>query len=234
VETVLEYLGASPWRDPADSLKAAFELANQAVFDITSEGRAATTLVVAVVSERDGAVTVANVGDSRAYLVADGHARQITQDHSLVAARVAAGHMTAAQARKAPDRNLLTRAVGSERAVQVDVFGPAKLESGQRLVLCTDGVYGMIEDEAIGRLAGGLAIEESAGALVAAALEAGGHDNATALVGGFAPSTDSARGGAGGRGRAAGLRRILPTLHMPRVGRRHTDTEAPDAGEHQP
>lgn len=233
VETVVEYICAKPWHDPAAALTAAFELANAAVFDITSEGRAATTLVVAVVSEWDGAVTVANIGDSRAYLVADRQARQITEDHSLVAARVAAGQMTAAEARKAPDRNLLTRAVGSERIVQVDVFGQVQLQPSERLVLCTDGVHGMIEDEAIGLLAGGVPIEASAGALVAAALAAGGLDNATALVGGFAPSPNGARGGVDRRGRVAGLRRVLPSLRMPRAGRRRAGTET-GTGEHRP
>jgi len=185
VDTVIDYLAKEPWTDPAIALTEAFALANRNVFEITGEGAAASTLVVALMAEQDRMLAIANVGDSRAYLVTDGVAWQITQDHSIVAARVAAGQITAAEARTAPDRNVLTRGIGSEREVQVDVFGPRQMQHNQRLVLCSDGVHGMIEDAAIGHLGGSLPITESAGALVAAALEAGGKDNATALVGGF-------------------------------------------------
>ena len=130
-------------------------------------------------------VCIANVGDSRAYIVAAGVAQQISDDHSIVAARVAAGQITAAEARTAPDRNVLTRSIGSEPEVLVDIFGPRQLQPNERLLLCTDGVHGMIDDAAIGRLASSLPIGQSAGALVAAAVEAGGRDNATALVGGY-------------------------------------------------
>src|SRR5450759_94860 len=185
VETIVDYLAHEPWTDPSVALTEAFALANRNVFEITSEGSAASTMVAALVSEPEGVVCIANVGDSRAYIVTGGEARQITDDHSVVAARVAAGQITAAEARTAPDRNVLTRSIGSETEVLVDIFGPRQLQPNERLVLCTDGVHGMIDDDAIGRLGGGLPIAESAGALVAAAVEAGGKDNATALVGGF-------------------------------------------------
>jgi serine/threonine protein phosphatase PrpC len=185
VETVMEYLSSTSWSDPLVALKDAFALASRDVYEITGDGAAATTLVVALLLEPDGLVALANVGDSRAYLVTGGRAWQITRDHSLVSARVAAGLITAEEARTASDRNVLTRSVGSEAAVEVDVFGPRQLHLDERLVLCSDGIHGMIEDPLIGQLAGGLPIAASAAALVAAAVEAGGRDNATALVGGF-------------------------------------------------
>jgi protein phosphatase len=185
VETMVDYLAREPWTDPSVALTEAFALANRNVYEITGEGSAASTMVVALISEPEGVVCIANVGDSRAYIVTGGEARPITDDHSIVAARVAAGQITAAEARTAPDRNVLTRSVGSETDVLVDIFGPRQLQPNERLVLCTDGVHGMIDDAAIGRLGGGLPIAESAGALVTAAVEAGGRDNATALVGGY-------------------------------------------------
>jgi protein phosphatase len=103
---------------------------------------------------------------------------------------VEAGQITAAEARKALDRNVVTRAVGSELQAEVDLFGPLTLLPDQRLILCSDGVHGMIEDTEIAQLAG-LPIAESAAALVAAALDAGGRDNATALVGGFEPVAEA-------------------------------------------
>jgi serine/threonine protein phosphatase PrpC/WD40 repeat protein len=199
VETIVDYLAHEPWTDPSVALTEAFALANRNVFEITGEGSAASTMVAALASEPEGVVCIANVGDSRAYIVAGGEARQITDDHSVVAARVAAGQITAAEARTAPDRNVLTRSIGSETETLVDIFGPRQLQPNERLVLCTDGVHGMIDDDAIARLGGGLPIAESAGALVAAAVEAGGKDNATALVGGFA-----AQGASGGAVRTAG------------------------------
>ena len=186
VETIVDYLAHEPWADPSVALTEAFALANRNVYEITGEGSAASTMVAALVSEPEGMVCIANVGDSRAYIVVGGVARQITDDHSIVAARVAAGQISAAEARTAPDRNVLTRSIGSEAETLVDIFGPRQLQPNERLVLCTDGVHGMIDDAAIGRIGSGHPIHESAGALVAAAVEAGGKDNATALVGGFA------------------------------------------------
>jgi protein phosphatase len=155
------------------------------VREITGDGSTSTTLVVAAVDERAGTATIANVGDSRAYLVTEDGARQITHDHSLVAAKVEAGLITAAEARTAPDRNLLTRAVGSTPNVAVDTFGPIKLRRSDRLVLCTDGVHGLLQDQEIVDAVGGVPIGQSALSLVSAALEAGGTDNATAIVAGF-------------------------------------------------
>ena len=162
VETVSDYMTHEQWTDPARALTEAFALANHNVYEI-SEGSAATTLVVALVSEADGCVFISNVGDSRAYLVAGGQAQPITDDHSVVAARVAAGQITAAEARTASDRNVLTRSIGSETEVLVDVFGPRQLQPNERLVL-----------------------------LVAASNEAGGRDNATALVGGYGQAAAAA------------------------------------------
>jgi len=190
VESIIDYLTHEPWTDPATALSEAFAVANHNVYAITGEGAAASTMVAALVTEPDGLACIANVGDSRAYVVLDGEVRQITDDHSVVAARVAAGQITAEEARTAPDRNVLTRSVGSETEVKVDVFGPRQLQLNERLVLCTDGVHGMIDDATLGRLASDLPIAGCAGALVAAAVEAGGRDNATALVGGYAPIAD--------------------------------------------
>lgn len=185
IETVIDYMTRSDWSDPKRALSEAFSLANRHVYEITGQGAAASTMVVALIDEADGSVVVANVGDSRAYLVSGGVARPVTEDHSIVAARVAAGQLTREEARTAPDRNVLTRSIGSETEVLVDSFGPRQLQAGERLLLCTDGVHGMIDDAAIGRLTSGLPIGQAAKALVAAAVEAGGRDNATALVGGY-------------------------------------------------
>jgi serine/threonine protein phosphatase PrpC len=208
VEAAIEFLRDQTWNDPVDALREAFIAANSRVYGITGTGEAATTLVAALVADsavapEPGAVPtgagavapepgadptgaaawVANVGDSRAYLIADGKARPVTTDHSLVAARVAAGLITDAEARVAPDRNVVTRAIGSEPGVHVDIFGVRPLLPGERLLLCSDGIHGMIEDAAIARIASGADPSEIPRRLVDAANQAGGRDNATALVG---------------------------------------------------
>ena len=185
VEAVIDHVTRTGWTDPATALTQAFGIANERVYEITGNGAAATTMVAALASDVDGSVIVANVGDSRAYVVSNGQAHPVTDDHSLVAERVAAGRISAEEERSAPDRNILTRGVGSEPDLDVDVFGPMPLPAGQRLVLCTDGVHGMIDDRAIGRISARMPIAHSAQALVDAAVEAGGGDNATALVGGY-------------------------------------------------
>ena len=204
VETIVDYLAHEPWTDPSIALTEAFALANRNVYEITGDGAAASTLVVALVAEPEGVVCIANVGDSRAYMAVAGQLRQVTDDHSIVAARVAAGQLTAEEARAAPNRNILTRSIGSEAEVLVDVFGPRQLQPNEVLILCTDGVHGMIDDAEIARIASTFPIGQSAGALVAAAVEAGGRDNATALVGGYAQpgakaalSSTAARSGPG-------------------------------------
>lgn len=194
VDVVAGYLGSGAWSEPASAISDAFGLASGRVHELTGTGASSTTMVAALVRESDATAWIANVGDSRAYLVSDGEARPVTQDHSLVAAEVAAGRLTPDEARTAPGRNVVTRTVGSRPDVVVDVFGPRRLGPGERLVLCTDGVHGMIDDSAIGRLAS-LALPEAATALIAAALDAGGRDNATALVGGFEAASQAAERG---------------------------------------
>lgn len=223
VDAVREALGTRRWIDAADGLSTAFDLANQRVFDVTGDGRAATTLVVALVSADGGSATIGNVGDSRAYVVARGRARQITEDHSLVAARVEAGQMTAAEARQSPERNLLIRAVGSSPQISADVFGPLTLLPGEVLVLCTDGVHGLIEDGEIARLASSSPIEDCAGVLVAAAVEAGGTDNATTIVGGFVLTDQN--GAAATAGKAGALRPILRAIRGPHIPSRRRREE---------
>jgi serine/threonine protein phosphatase PrpC len=206
-ETLIEYLTQTSWTDPARAFSEAYALANRRVYEL-SDGAASTTTVAALVDELDGCVYVANVGDSRAYLVAAGTARPVTDDHSIVAVRVAAGQLTPEEARRAPDRNVLTRSVGSEKDALVDVFGPRALASGERLLLCTDGVHGMIDEATLARLASTLPIGDAARGLVLAAVEAGGRDNATALIGGFVDSGSALAGPLPAETAGAGARTV--------------------------
>lgn len=150
---------------------------------------AGTTVVVALlVSAPDGARwLLANVGDSRIYRFTDGELEQVSVDHSLVQELVDAGRISAAAAAVHPSRNVITRALGGA-AMPGGVSGAADyyllpIAAAERLLLCSDGVSGMVDDTLIAAiLARCEDPRDAADALVAAAVEAGGHDNATAVV----------------------------------------------------
>lgn len=125
---------------------------------------------------------VANLGDSRAYRFADGVLEQVSTDHSLVQELVESGAITPTAAAVHPERNVVTRALGGQGQVDADYF-VVPLSAVPRLLLCSDGVSGMMDDDRIASvLASNDDPRDAADALVAAALAAGGEDNATALV----------------------------------------------------
>jgi len=143
-----------------------------------------TTVVAALLVEDDGepAWLLVNLGDSRIYVVRGGALQQVSTDHSVVQELVDSGEITPAQATDHPDRHVITRALGGPRLEPADFFVLPVAEV-QRLLLCSDGVSGLVDDaqiEAI--LTDSPDPRDAADRLVAAALEAGGDDNATALV----------------------------------------------------
>ena len=143
-------------------------------------GRApGTTLVAAAV--RDDLLFVANVGDSRAYLARGGAAFQLTRDHSLVAAQVAAGLLSPAEAAASGRRNLITRAVGQVEAAEADIFVVA-LQPGDRVILCSDGVHAHLGPREFAALTEAADPQAASEALVALALQRGTTDNASAVV----------------------------------------------------
>lgn len=145
---------------------------------------AGTTVVAGMlVHEEDRAAwLVANLGDSRAYCFADGRLEQISVDHSLVQELMAAGRLTPERAASHPQRNIVTRALGGPDAPDPDFFR-LPIAGDTRLLLCSDGISGMIDDVAIARVLAEVPDAQAAAQqLVADALAAGGVDNATAVV----------------------------------------------------
>lgn len=147
---------------------------------------------ITCVAVHDGELTLAHVGDTRAYLLRGGVLTRLTSDHSLVAAMVASGVITAEEAKGHPDSNKVLRSLGSQRELPpgyVDglkaAFGAPglRLEVGDWLVLCSDGVWGTVEDREIQvALSEALDAQNAARALVDRALQGGAPDNATAVV----------------------------------------------------
>ncbi len=165
-------------------LNAAFVVANRRIaaataVDPTLEGMATTAVAVLLA---DGDAAVAHVGDSRLYVWRGDRLSLATADHSLVGEQLRAGMIDEAQARRHPWRHVVTRALSGQSELQVDVAS-YRVESGDRLLLCSDGLSGVVDDETMAAI---LARDETTSArchaLVDAANAAGGPDNITAIV----------------------------------------------------
>ena len=184
VETVAGEIrkGSRGKYDPGKLLQQAVQRANLKVLEEgTSKGsNMGTTLTLALVNQ-DKAY-IANVGDSRTYWISDGSIRRITEDHSLVEKLVSVGRLTKEAARNHPKANVLYRNIGSEPALIADIF-EIPTESGGKLLLCTDGLWGEVPDEVIYKVA---AEEKDARKicirLIELANQNGGKDNITAVM----------------------------------------------------
>jgi serine/threonine protein phosphatase PrpC len=139
-----------------------------------------TTLTAAYLD--DAHLSIAHVGDSRAYLFRDGELRRLTQDHSLVDELVRRGKLTEQQAAEHPQRSIITRALGPEPDVEVDTW-TYSLKAGDVLLLCSDGLTSMIAEERIAQiLTSTRELEQAAEELIGEANEAGGRDNITVVL----------------------------------------------------
>lgn len=150
VETMVREIGATAEHDTARALDSAIEKANSIIRECasTQEDLAGmgTTVVAAVCEGKT--LQVANVGDSRLYIVNEREIRQITRDHSLVAEMVRMGGLGREEARNHPDKNIITRAVGASDTVEPDFF-TVMLSEEDIVLMCSDGLTNMLEDEEI-------------------------------------------------------------------------------------
>jgi protein phosphatase len=139
------------------------------------------TTVVALLLE-DNVAEIAHVGDSRLYLVREGKIERLTSDHSWVNEQVQSGVIDSEQARNHPLRNVVTRALGGRPDLEVDVQ-TLEMQSGDRLLLCSDGLTTMLDDEEILRIVlGGDGGVDQTDELIQAANDSGGEDNTTAIL----------------------------------------------------
>jgi protein phosphatase len=183
LKTLYDHFYHEPAPDIALALKQAFRAANEHLYQ---EGAArgpdqlmGTTLVAGVI--RRHMLTVANVGDSRAYIVRGGQATQITRDHSIVAEQVQAGVITADEARTSRNRNVITRALGHQPRIDVDIFDVPLLPR-DGVLLASDGLYGVFENGELSALVLRGSPSEAAAALVRTASQRQSTDNASAVV----------------------------------------------------
>ena len=161
-------------------------LANQTLLKKASESlafRGMGTTMVAAVTLAKGVIVVANIGDSRGYILHGPNLTQITVDHSLVNELVKNGDLTEQQARNSPQKNIITRAIGISRAAEIDV-NAFSLTAGDQLLLCSDGLSKMVENDTMTAvLSQDQSGAEKCAQLVALANQAGGLDNITVLIG---------------------------------------------------
>ena len=176
-----------------NALRDAVESTNRALNQLSAEQEAlrgmGSTLVMAYFNKTEWIIL--NVGDSRAYLFENDELRQITLDHSWVEEMVRQGVLERDDPMYLANRNKITRAMGAEPVVEEDVFlVPAA--HGQRLLLCSDGLHGMLSDEEIAAVLREEAdVDRAASRLMHMAMDAGGHDNITVLLAEYREETES-------------------------------------------
>ncbi len=184
VETMVEKIRESAAPERVRVLDEAIQAANVLIRARARESadlEGMGTTVVAATCDKNS-LCVANVGDSRLYVANGKEIRQITRDHSWVAEMVRRGGLGREEARNHPDRNIITRAVGADDEVKVDFF-TVQLKEGDLILMCTDGLTNMLEDEEIRMILDGARdMVEKAEELVAAANDRGGRDNISVVL----------------------------------------------------
>lgn len=183
-EKVLYEYYRLPDIDPAERLRQLIQAAGKDIYSYAEDNadhrRMATTLVAAIV--RDGALTVANVGDSRAYLLRASAIRQITRDHSYLGELLESGLTENEAAKRTGIRNKITRSLGGKRDVLVDIYPNISLNVGDRILLCSDGLTRYALPSDIDRLASQGELAVAVERLVAFANQRGGADNISVIL----------------------------------------------------
>ena len=169
--------------NPVKIMRNGMEAANREVLiksrqDKSMAGMGTTMVACTVVG---GYVYIANVGDSRLYVASGAELTQVTQDHSLIAEMVRLGELTPEEGRNHPDRNIITRAIGTSEEVRIDFFD-TKLESGNQILMCSDGLTNMVGDDRIFEILRGRETDNVAQTLVDEANLNGGRDNIAVIV----------------------------------------------------
>lgn len=184
VEVLLATIREDKNLNPVKIIRTAIETANSRLLVEAAEnedmsGMGTTIVLVTIVGDY---AYVANVGDSRLYLIDDRKITQITKDHSLVEEMVRMGEITRDDARNHPDKNIITRALGAGKDVDVDFFD-IRLAAGNVLLLCSDGLSNMVSDEDIRRVVStSETLEEMGSRLISMANDNGGKDNIAVVL----------------------------------------------------
>lgn len=184
VETVTNQIKQSNLKTPISIIEQAVQAANKSIVEIAEsdedfQGMGTTFVAATVIGNK---MYVANIGDSRAYLIHE-QIRQITEDHSLVEAMVKAGDLERKDAKSHPNKNVITRALGTSKMVSTDFF-EVSLEEGDTVLLCSDGLTNMLEDEEILEIVSKFhkKLDKMGKELIKAANANGGKDNIAVVL----------------------------------------------------
>lgn len=184
VDCVVNSIKNSTLKTPISVMEEAINRANEQIFreaknNSDYEGMG-TTFVSAVII--DDTLYAANIGDSRLYVINDADIRQVTQDHSLVEEMIRNGEIERKEARLHPNKNIITRALGTTQAVTADYF-EVELKKGDIILMCSDGLSNMMEDEDIMYVVRRYAqVDTAANKLVEKANDCGGKDNISIIL----------------------------------------------------
>lgn len=183
VESMVKTIEASKHTTPVSIFEEAVEKANKTIYEAARENIAyegmGTTMVACTLF--DGKMYVANIGDSRLYLIRK-NIRQITDDHSLVEELVKQGNLTAREARVHPQKNIITRALGIDEEVSADFF-EIETKKDDIILLCSDGLSNMLEDDDLEYVVKNSdSLEKASEVLIQKANQNGGDDNITAVL----------------------------------------------------
>ena len=196
IDTIQEVFLSDPVGDVVPLIKQAFRRANEIIFQSWQDAVPAqlmgTTLIVGAI--RGKYITIASIGDSRAYLCRAGRLQQITRDHTLVADQVEQGHLTAEEARESPHRNIITHALGHKQRLDSkmpNVFELTLLEE-DRVVIFTDGVYDVLSDDELLPIILEADPERIAERIVGISKERGTTDNVSVVAVSVLPTRDYA------------------------------------------
>ena len=170
---------------PREALEAAFHTANRAIHERSTsnptEGGMGTTCTALAL--QNGSAIAAHVGDSRLYMIRNGQIYLMTEDHSAVMEMVKRGWISLDEARHHPEKNVILRALGSHEEVDVTIWEtPLPVRAGDKFLLCSDGLYDLVEDDEIKQIAEASAPAEACTNLIALAKQRGGHDNITVAI----------------------------------------------------
>lgn len=165
------------------ALSGAIEEVNRQIYHQQEHDDALTGMgtTLSVLWMSDNFVYIGHVGDSRVYLLRDGEFKQMTLDHSLVEQLVREGVLTEEEAQNHPKRNIITRAIGTDESVEVDVVVEER-RKGDLWLACSDGLHGLVDDRQMRDALRQYAPEKAADVLLKAALDAGGRDNVTLVI----------------------------------------------------
>jgi protein phosphatase len=184
VQTAHEVVkSAAPQESPRSVILKAFEKANAKIYQVAQQDSKrllgmGTTMVLCL--QRANKLYIGNVGDSRAYLAKQDKLWQLTEDHSLINEQLKAGMIKEYQVDQLSGKNVITRSVGYEATVQVDII-ERTLAAGDRYLVCSDGLSSVISDHEIAEILRNWAGEEVVTKSIQRALDGGGHDNVTVL-----------------------------------------------------